>query len=190
MLKPPHILIVGGSYGGLSTLNSLIHLGRGEPQKQSPRTPPNVSRALRVQPRFTVLEERDGFYHTVGAPLGQISPSFADEFWVKYEDFKKVNSVYRDVQFIQGTAVDLDMVSKVLRYSVPTAESQERELDYDYLVVATGIRRGWPVVPRVLQKSEYLREVEQLEKELSRCSKIVLVGGGKILGVLTVLDWS
>lgn len=183
MQKQPHILIVGGSYGGLSTLNSLIHLSRGEPQRKSPRAPPSISRALKVQPRYTVLDERDGFYHSVGAPLGQISPSFADEFWVKYDDFKKVTSAYQDVQFVQGTATELDMAAKVLKYSQPTSETQERELDYDYLVIATGIRRGWPVVPRVIQKSENLKEVEKLEQELSRYSKIVLVGGGRVLFV-------
>lgn len=176
----PHIVIVGGAYGGLSVLNNLIHLSRGKPQQESPVTPPNVSRALRVRPRYTVIDERDGFYHTVGAPLGQISAPFANEFWIKYSDIEKIKSFDEDVRFVQGAAVSLDMASKILTYSIPTSKSEKKNLDYDYLVVATGLRRGWPVVPRAVSKSQHLMDVEQLERELIGHSKFVLVGGGKI----------
>jgi apoptosis-inducing factor 2 len=174
----PHVLVVGGAYGGLSAVNGLIHLGRGDPQKEGPRNPPNVARALRVKPRITVLDERDGFFHSVGAPLGQISAPFANEFWINYEDIKRSSPLYEDVQFVKGTAVGLDMASKILQYSVEASDSERKELAYDYLVLATGTRRQWPVVPEVLQKVQYIKQVEQMEHEISGCSRVVLVGGG------------
>lgn len=180
MPKQPHVLIVGASYGGLSALNNLMSLSRGKHQKETPVMPPNVARGLRRRPRYTILDERDGFYHTVGAPLGQISVSFANEFWIKYEDIEKGKSVDEDVRFIQGTACCLDTSSKVLKYRLPGSESEKGELEYDYLIAATGLRRGWPVVPRFSQKSQHLNDVEQLERELNGCSRIVLVGGGKV----------
>ena len=174
----PHVLVVGGAYAGLSAVNGLIHLSRGDPQKEGPRTPPNVARALRVKPHITVLDERDGFFHSVGAPLGQISKSFANEFWIQYEDIKKSSPLYEDVQFVKGTAVGLDTASKILKYSAEDSDYETKELAYDYLVLATGIRRRWPVVPEVLQKAQYTKQAEQLEHEISGCSRVVLVGGG------------
>jgi len=174
----PHVLVVGGAYGGLSAVSGLVHLSRGDLQKEGPRTPPNVARALRVKPRITVLDERDGFFHSVGAPLGQISAPFANEFWVKYEDIKRSSPLYEDVQFVKGTAVGLDMASKILQYSVQESSSETKEMPYDYLVLATGTRRRWPVVPEMLQKDQYVKQVEQLEHEISGCSRVVLVGGG------------
>jgi apoptosis-inducing factor 2 len=59
--QQPHVLIVGSSYGGLSTLNHCIDLAAGKPQQHSARQPPEIGRALTNRPRYTLLDERDGF---------------------------------------------------------------------------------------------------------------------------------
>jgi NADPH-dependent 2,4-dienoyl-CoA reductase/sulfur reductase-like enzyme len=199
MIQQPHILVIGGAYAGISALNSLIDLsagkalpvgrgpppgrgggpGNGPPPAQVPETPPEPPRALRTQPRYTLLDERDGFYHTVGAPLGQITPSYAREFWIKYENIVKDTFTNGDVQFVHGSAVALDAKSKTVTYSNAGAEPQN--ISYDYLIVATGMRRGVPVVPKALEKSTFLSEVEQMSTELKSTSKVVVVGGGKTL---------
>jgi cation diffusion facilitator CzcD-associated flavoprotein CzcO len=197
MLQQPHVLVIGGAYAGISALNSLISLsagkslpvgrgppgrngppGRGPPPTEAPQTPSEPPRALRLRPRYTLLDERDGFYHTVGAPLGQISPSYAREFWIKYEDIIKDTFVDEDVQFVHGSAVALDTTSKVVRYS--SAGSDPHDITYDYLIVATGMRRGTPVVPKALEKSTFLAEVDEMSTELKNASRVVVVGGGKL----------
>ena len=100
MEHQPHILIVGGAYAGVSALNNLISLstgklpeaprrggpgGRGGRVGQTGQAPPRppamdytsiITRPLRSKLTYTLLDERDGFYHSVGAPLGQISSAF------------------------------------------------------------------------------------------------------------------
>jgi hypothetical protein len=207
----PHILIVGGAYAGISALNSLISFSAGTipdqpPQKgrrsgqagpagQAAKSPPGgpspidyasiITRPLRSRPRYTLLDERDGFFHSVGAPLGQISTSFAAEFWLNYEKIISTRSTHghdhdRDsIRFVQGTATGLDMVSKTLRYQSPTQDNHQ-SLTYDYLILATGMRRGAPVVPQALDYETYMADVQKFETEISQCSNIVLVGGGKL----------
>jgi NADH dehydrogenase FAD-containing subunit len=158
--------------------------GRSGPQESELR-PSGASqdssdslRALRVRPRYTLLDERDGFYHTVGAPLGQISPSYAREFWIKYENIISDTFVDEDVQFVHGSAVALDTTSKIVKYS--NAGSEPQNIAYDYLIVATGMRRGTPVVPKALEKSTFLTEVNIMSTELKKSSRVVVVGGGKL----------
>jgi apoptosis-inducing factor 2 len=196
----PHILIVGGAYGGLSALNTLVALSSGKPLPegrkggppggragpgQAPNGPPppafpalpEIPRALLVKPRYTILDERDGFYHTVGAPLGQISASFTNEFWIRYADIDKARFAGEKVEFVQGEATELNAEQKILKYSTP--KDGERSIPYDYLIVATGMRRGGPVVPQATEKSSALEQVDGYETSLSKADKIVLVGGGK-----------
>jgi NADH dehydrogenase FAD-containing subunit len=197
MLQQPHVLVIGGAYAGIAALNSLIDLsagkalpvgrgpppggnrgpGNGPPPAQVPETAAEPPRALQVRPRYTLLDERDGFYHTVGAPLGQITPSYAHEFWIKYENIVKDTFANEDVQFIHGSAVALDTQSKTVTYS--NAGAKPQDVSYDYLIVATGMRRGVPVVPKALEKSAFLSEVEQMSTELKNASMVAVVGGGK-----------
>jgi NADH dehydrogenase FAD-containing subunit len=191
----PHVLIVGGAYGGLSTLNTLIALSSGkslpEGRKGGPpggpggrRGPPppafaplpEISRALRTKPRYTILDERDGFYHTVGAPLGTISSSFTKTMWARYADIDPERFLEENVQFLQGSATGLNAEKKTLKYS---SKSEEKSISYDYLVLGTGMRRGGPVVPQSTDKADALEESDRYEASLSKAEKIVLVGGGK-----------
>jgi NADH dehydrogenase FAD-containing subunit len=180
--KQPHILIVGGAYGGLSALNNLISLSTGNTVVAglgpSPDASLEISRSLRVPPRYTLLDERDGFYHTVGAPLGQISPSYAQEFWLKYEDILRDTYAGVGVRFIQGTAVRLSPEHKHLEYSSENGVLHGT-ISFDYLIVATGMRRGLPVVPGALDKALFLDEVNTLSNELQHASGVVVIGGGK-----------
>lgn len=200
----PHIVIVGGAYAGLSALNSLVSLSegkghpegkkRGFPQGDSGRStgfesPPNEatkrtaapdgapSRALKTKPRYTILDERDGFYHTVGAPLGQISAPFAREFWVRFDEILTTKPD-EDIEFIHGSAIALDMESKILTVSPANSPAEMQNLSYDFLIIASGMRRKWPVVPRAFDYDSYIRDVEDWERELRQCNRIVLVGGG------------
>jgi hypothetical protein len=92
-VKQPHIVIVGGSYGGLAALRDLIKLsagqnleaGKGGPRGPPPGAangaggrpagppdmvgPPRVDRALNTKPRYTLIDERDGFCKVFQSPL-------------------------------------------------------------------------------------------------------------------------
>lgn len=54
---------------------------------------------------------------------------------------------------------------------------------YDYLIVASGLRRVWPVVPQSLTKKSYLYETsEHIHAVKKSAGGVVVVGGGKLNG--------
>lgn len=195
-----HIVIVGGSYAGLSCLNTLIDRSAGiiqsDTRRGRPQGPHGTSnqdsrpgesavesfspqRALKVKPKYTLIDERDGFYHTLGAPLGQIALNPGKDFWVPYDEIvPAMNDRGENVQFIRGTVTNVGVGAKHLTVSLSNSPDQTQVLGYDFLVVASGIKRGWPVVPRSLDYSSYLTDIRQREEELSAHRSIVIVGGG------------
>ncbi|KAF2673318.1 FAD/NAD(P)-binding domain-containing protein [Microthyrium microscopicum] len=179
MSPQPHVLIVGGSYAGLNALNQLISLSQGKAPQEAPTSGPlKHIRPLNVKPRYTILDERDGFYHLVGAPLSMISSNIAWEFWVPFQHIIKTKEGYTDVSFVHGKATSLNEAAKKMDYKTPAGEL--KSIPYDYLIVATGMARTAPVVPTAMFRDQYLKDVKKLENELGQHQKIVLVGGGAV----------
>lgn len=78
---------------------------------------------------------------------------------------------------IQGrvTAVDPEKKSALVE-----SDSQVYEIDYDFLVVASGLRRTSPSAPSAKTKKEFLIETEEHIFQLRNSSgNVVVIGGGK-----------
>lgn len=81
---------------------------------------------------------------------------------------------------IQGKATGVDPSSKRATV-VETATQAQRDLAYDYLVVATGLRRAWPVVPQSLYRKQYLGEAgSHIAAVADAPAGVVVVGGGAV----------
>ncbi len=60
-----------------------------------------------------------------------------------------------------------------------TISGKEYDENYDYLVVASGLRRQWPTVPQSLTKKEYLSETSAHIKAVKTAKEgVVVIGGG------------
>lgn len=200
----PQILVIGGAYGGLSVVTNLLNLIAGYHQLSSPIQPSPIDSdcKLQVKPRITILYERDGIFHTMGAPMAHTSRHFTSEAWMAYKDIKYLSN--GNVKVLQGRVVNVDMASKIASYTEIPARNesdsskqlrstagQRLQIDsadpvlatkfvpYDYLVVATGMQRAWPIVPRSLIKTCYVHDAEKHIGKLSDAKRIVVVGGGK-----------
>ncbi|KAI3392537.1 hypothetical protein diail_5548 [Diaporthe ilicicola] len=124
---PFKVLILGGCYGGLSAALNLLDLSEG-PAERTGSGPDG-----KIPIELTIVDEKDGFYD-----------AYAAKAWVNYEDIPALKTPKLTV--VQGKVTSVDPSSK--RAMVLEAATQSpRELAYDYLVVATGLRRAWPVVP-------------------------------------------
>ena len=61
-----------------------------------------------------------------------------------------------------------------------THEGGVSKLDYDFLVVASGLRRVWPVVPQSLKKKQYLIEAgDHIRSVANFRHGVAVVGGGE-----------
>lgn len=97
---------------------------------------------------------------------------------MKYTDIPAVQTP--KINIIQGTAKKVDPEAK--RATILEAAGQaERQLTYDYLVVGTGLRRVWPVVPQSLTREQYLLETGAHADRVRRApAGVVVVGGGAV----------
>ncbi|KAM7210648.1 apoptosis-inducing factor 2 [Rhypophila decipiens] len=177
---PFRILVIGGSYGGLSAALNLQDLCRGK----EPRCGPAPDREHQVeQPQIpidiTIVDERDGFYHAIGGPLVLASEMYAEKAWVKYDEIPALRSP--NIRVLQGSVKSVDTEEKVATFLAHGPGAEEWEIEYDYLVAAAGLRRVWPVVPKSLRKKEYLLETgDHTRDALAGRHGVVVVGGGAV----------
>ncbi|KAJ5100096.1 FAD-dependent pyridine nucleotide-disulfide oxidoreductase [Penicillium argentinense] len=177
--RPFRVLIIGGSYGGLSTALTLVDLSRGRiPRFSYDRTiaPP----AHRIPVQITVVDERDGFFHLIGSPKALACEKFAGETWTRFQEIPALKSPH--INFVQGSVSSVDFTTKTAQID-ETSTKATRSETYDYLVVSSGLRRTFPTVPQSLQRSDFLAEASDNVQDIQKASEGVVVVGGGAVGV-------
>lgn len=177
--QPIKILIIGASYAGLAAATNLLDLSEGKPQRFYPTEP---APAATFPIKITLVDERDGYYHVIGSPLALADSTFTERSWTKFEDVAGLQ--HPAIRFIQGsvTAVKTDSKNVTILPHDSTG-NDVLEKPYDYLLVASGLRRVAPVVPASLTRNDYLTEAgKHIDKVKAAISKegVVVVGGGAV----------
>ena len=115
--------------------------------------------------------------HLIGSPLALASESYAEKCWVKYGDIPALRSP--NLRVLQGAVKSVDPARKVATYLAHGSTDEPSELQYDYFVAATGLRRVWPVVPQSLRRKQYLFEAgDHIRAATAARHGVVVVGGG------------
>ncbi|KAK3185583.1 hypothetical protein K4F52_005683 [Lecanicillium sp. MT-2017a] len=105
---------------------------------------------------------------------------YTHKAWTKFSAVKDLQSP--NVKVLQGTVTNVDCVAKQVAY-LPQGCQLQQVIDYDYMVVSTGMRRDWPVVPRSVTYSDYLHEVGNHIEQLQDAQYGVVVVGGGAVGI-------
>ncbi|KMU77348.1 hypothetical protein CISG_06389 [Coccidioides immitis RMSCC 3703] len=177
---PYRVLVAGGSYAGLSATLNLLDLCHGNPTRFSAARSPEVATSSneRLPVQITIVDERDGYYHLIGAPLVFASQDYALKAWKKFQDIPALQTP--EVKCVQGRVIAVDPESKTATV-LEAATNNEVEEKYDYFVAATGLSRSWPSAPQSLTREEYLLETRKHIKLLENArEKIVIIGGGAV----------
>ncbi|KAK3989745.1 hypothetical protein QBC44DRAFT_240911 [Cladorrhinum sp. PSN332] len=181
---PFRILVVGGSYGGLSAALNLQDLCSNKNPRCGPK-PVEGEERLDIPPQvdidITIIDERDGFYHLIGTPLALADREYAAKTWVKYEDVPAVRDS-SNIRVLQGSVKEVDQNLKRAKY-LAAGDAEAQTVEYDYLVAAAGLRRVWPVVPQALGRKQWLLEAGNHVTEGTRGRYGVLVVGGGAVGI-------
>lgn len=188
---PYKVLIIGGSYAGISAALNLIDLCTGKTPRGGARVGDFDASKAPINVEITIVDERDGFFHIIGAPLALASNSYAEKAWVKYSDIAALQQP--NIHIIQGTAKTIDPVSKTATITTIDTEGAtstttspttlDRVLPYDFFVAGSGLRRVWPVVPQSLRRKQYLLEIGSHVHSVSNARNGVLVVGGGAVGI-------
>ena len=75
--RPHHIIVVGGSYGGLATVVSLLALADGKELPNGGNPMPGLDTISKQGLRITLIDERDGFCTSYTSFTDSCSPSAA-----------------------------------------------------------------------------------------------------------------
>lgn len=181
------ILVLGGAYAGLAAVKYLQE-----------KIAEGADSLPVLAPAITILDERDGVCmfpplifvccgggrlieadHTVGTPLAHTSAKVSRKAWKPYTQIDYLQR--ENVRVLRGKVENVDPTQKIATY-LPADAQESRTLKYDYLIVSTGIRRPWPVVPKAKGFEEFLgdahRHISRIQNSEER---IVVVGGGKFI---------
>ncbi|OBT91746.2 hypothetical protein VE01_10205 [Pseudogymnoascus verrucosus] len=177
--KPQNrVLVIGGAYAGLSAVIHLLELANGgEHRPTSVPLPPVTGKPLRSSVQITMIDERDGFYHTIGSPLALADDEYAEKAWRKYADVKAIQ--HPSIRVVQGSVTNLNCSSKTATITYSTGHTSI--VEYDYAICCSGLRREHPSVPQSIFREKYLEECKSHISDIRSVSEsIVIVGGGAV----------
>ncbi|RGP77722.1 hypothetical protein FLONG3_4181 [Fusarium longipes] len=174
------VLIIGGSYAGLSAALNLVDLHRGLQPRQSREPCIQQDQLPNCDIEISIVDERDGFYHLVGSPLALFDKEYAEKSWIKFEDIPEIRR--RLIKNIQGAVTEVDYDKKKALVIDRVTKTQSTQ-SYDILVAASGLRRTWPIAPRARTKEEFLNDVMHHASSFQDTPRGVVVIGGGAVGV-------
>ncbi|KAL1919747.1 uncharacterized protein VTP21DRAFT_1678 [Calcarisporiella thermophila] len=167
----PHIVIVGANYGGLSVAKNLyarfIAPSRksGDDTEAKPEEPTQL-----IPPRVTLIDKRDGFLHLIGMCRAVVDVPFGDSIWLPHAD----------CPWLQHPMFQREK-GKVVSVHPHHLELEDgRSIDFDYLVIATGLTRAPPIWPQATDHDEYKAEIRRYLEEIKPADRAVVVGGGAV----------
>ncbi|GLA77808.1 hypothetical protein AtubIFM55763_009999 [Aspergillus tubingensis] len=112
----------------MAAVSALLALKDGQPIPMAPYADfSHLSAAPRIADlRITIIDERDGFFYTVGSPLAYSSPVHSAAMWRLYRGFPTLNRP--DVNFVRGTVVRVKPLNQTLVYQIHKGDSRSTEM--------------------------------------------------------------
>ncbi|KAH7131848.1 hypothetical protein B0J11DRAFT_576797 [Dendryphion nanum] len=161
------ILILGASISGLGTAHRML---------KAAAKSPNFTRF-----KIVLVSPSTHLYWNFASPRAIIPGQIKEEqMFASIEDgFKK----YNDTQFelVIGTAEDLDTEGK--RVTVKVSEGGERNLGYDFLVIATGAQGKEHTPFKSVGSTEATRQHLREYQEKVKNAKTIVVAGAGVTGI-------
>ncbi|KAH0267984.1 FAD/NAD(P)-binding domain-containing protein, partial [Aureobasidium melanogenum] len=176
----PRVLVIGGSYAGLAATVNLIDLCDGKQPRFTSASTEEESPKVKLPVDITIVDERDGYYHLIGNPLAFASDDASSKSWTKFQDIPAFR--LPNINFLQGSVATINCETKTASI-VDTVTKQIRQEKYDYLLVASGLRRPSPVVPQALNRDQFIAEAKAHTKAIRDAKEGVAVIGGGAVGI-------
>ncbi|KAF2465795.1 FAD/NAD(P)-binding domain-containing protein [Lindgomyces ingoldianus] len=176
------VLVIGAAYGGISTLLNLFDLSQGKVRESAYPLPDFKGQKPENEVEITVIDERDGFFHSVGAPLAHVSKTYTSAMWKRYSQLNELR--HPNLHFKHGSVQKIDPEVKIAEYIDRSGQSRRQR--YDYLIMATGLKRHWPAVPKSGSYAEYVRDAQVLIDKITGNGrvqeerKVVIIGAGAV----------
>ncbi|KAF9419372.1 hypothetical protein BGZ94_009430 [Podila epigama] len=150
-MSPIKIVVVGGSYAGVTVINELL------------KSTENQNQDIEI----TLIERRDARYHCIGSYRALVNAEYAKQVWIPYTTLFPKDSIHK---IIQGTISEVHHHHVVLTSGVT--------VPFDYLALCTGAQNPSPGKFDVDTSAEAKVILDKARKNLVTAKKVVVVGGG------------
>ncbi|OJD40820.1 fad nad-binding domain-containing protein [Diplodia corticola] len=181
-VQPHRVLVVGGAYAGVAAILGLLNGLDGNPVRPvygdfksdvpnpRPKTPVEI----------TLVDERDGFFHSVGAPLAHVARGSVESSWLRYKALWRLKR--KELSIRRGRVREIRPDALSATFVDYDDDNKEVTLDYDYLLLATGSRREWPIVPKANSYRSYVIEAHKhiAGIEVAKSDTVAVIGGGAV----------
>lgn len=121
--------------------------------------------------------------HCVGAPLAHVTPKYTDYMWKRYSRLKELK--HNNLHFKHGSVKSIDPEAKLAEWRDRNGKVHQQA--YDYLVIATGLKRHWPAVPKAGSYEQYLRDGKAFIEKITggdltkhENRRVVVIGAGAV----------
>lgn len=108
------------------------------------------------------------------------SSDYASKSWIRFQDIPALQRP--NVRFIQGSVDKVDTATKTATV-LAHATKEPLALSYDFMIVGSGLRRVFPVVPQSLLRKQFLLEAEEHIHAVTNAPDGVAVVGGGAVGI-------
>jgi NADH dehydrogenase FAD-containing subunit len=102
--------------------------------------------------------------------------------WKRYSHLNELQ--HKNLHFKHGSVQRIDPAAKVAEWLDRSGKKQEQP--YDYVIVATGLKRHWPAVPKSGSYDEFLRDSRAFIDRITggdpetKSRKVVIIGAGAV----------
>ncbi|KAK8168813.1 hypothetical protein BKA80DRAFT_267990 [Phyllosticta citrichinensis] len=173
--KPHRVLLVGGAYAGVATVLTLLDGVDGKLATGEPPLP-----RLRKRVEVTLIDERDGFFHAVGTPLAHVAQASVSPMWLRYQSISRLQR--DDVRIVHGRVSSVHPENLCVTFSDLDNDGKDTTLEYDVLILASGLARQWPSIPKANSFDEYvddaLKHISHIRN--AKCETVAVIGGGAV----------
>ncbi|MGW4380011.1 NAD(P)/FAD-dependent oxidoreductase [Kitasatospora sp. NPDC004531] len=126
----------------------------------------SVARALQAEAEVVLVDPRDAFVNVAGSLRALARPDWAGNLFFPYETLLTEGRVVRD------RAVSVDPSGVTL--------ASGEHLPADYLVLATGSRRGHPAHPAADGTADAIEAFHASHRELAGARRVLILGAGPV----------
>ncbi|RFU80885.1 apoptosis-inducing factor 2 [Trichoderma arundinaceum] len=157
-----HIVIVGGSFGGVRTAHRFL--------KQAAKVPASSF-------KVTLISRDSHFYWNIAAPRGLLPGQISDE--QLFQPIAPGFAHYQkgQVEFLLASATGIDIDGKKLE--IVSHDGKVSTIEYNYLVLATGSRTRADTPFKSMGSTEATKEaLHELQEQINNAENIVIIGGG------------
>ncbi|KAJ9611723.1 hypothetical protein H2200_004907 [Cladophialophora chaetospira] len=154
-----HIVILGGSYGGISTAHRIL--------KQYTKLEPF---------KITLVSPNTHFYWSMAAPRGLVPKQLTDE-----QLFRPIAAGFDrytvdQFELVVASAEAVDVENKTVEVSGP---SEKRTIPYDFLILATGSRTNGDTPLKCLGSTQATKDsLHELQARIAEARTITVAGAG------------